>query len=87
MRAHINEVLIDQIPSLVNLQRFLEHLAISEPPAYKSSVILEQVPEIYDGMIAKYKGKWKEIVKTQAKNVLDPSDAQVKENAKRFVSI
>jgi hypothetical protein len=83
IRPHINDVIIDQIPNLAALQRFLEHLAISEPPGYKSDLVIEQVPEIYDGLIAKYKGKWKEIAKNQAKNVLDPSEKELQENAKR----
>lgn len=84
LRSHLNEVLIDQIPNLAHLQRFLEQLAISEPPAYKSDLIIEQVPEIYDNIIAKYKGKWKDLAKAQANTVLNPSDKEIKEKAKRF---
>lgn len=80
----MNEVLIDQIPNLAALQRFLEQLAVTEPPAYKSDLIIEQIPEIYDGIMSKYKGKWKEIAKTQAKTVLNPSDKEVQEQAKRL---
>ena len=39
----MNEVLLDQIPSLMDLQRYLEQLAIMEPPAIKKDIILEQV--------------------------------------------
>ena len=85
LRSHLNEVVIDQIPNLAALQRFLENLAISEPPAYKSDLIIEQVSEIYDNIVSKYKGKWKELARTQAKTVLDPNEKDVKENAKRFL--
>lgn len=79
----MNEVLIDQIPNLGALQRFLEQLAVTEPPAYKSELIIEQISEIYENIIAKYKGKWKELAKAQAKTVLNPSDAEIKDKAKR----
>ena len=39
----MNEVLLDQIPSLIDLQRYLEQLSIIEPPAMKKDIILEQV--------------------------------------------
>ena len=39
----MNEVLLDQIPSLIDLQRYLEQLSIMEPPAMKKDIILEQV--------------------------------------------
>ncbi len=81
----MNEVLIDQIPNLAALQRFLDQMSVSEPPPYKSDLIIEQVPEIYDNIISKFKGKWKELAKKQASSVLDPSDKELQEQAKRFL--
>ena len=43
LRGFMNEVLLDQIPSLIDLQRYLEQLSIMEPPAMKKDIILEQV--------------------------------------------
>lgn len=39
----MNEILLDQIPILVDLQRYLEHLAVVEPPLAKKDLVLEQV--------------------------------------------
>lgn len=39
----MTDVLIDQLPNLVELQRFLAHLAVTEPAAPKKELILEQV--------------------------------------------
>jgi hypothetical protein len=80
----MNEILIDQIPNLGHLQRFLEQLAISEPPAYKSELVIEQISEIYENIIKNYKGKWKELAKTQARTVLNPDDNEIIEKAKRL---
>ena len=36
-------MLLDQIPVLSDLQRFLEHLSVMEPPQAKQELIIEQV--------------------------------------------
>lgn len=84
LRSHLNEIIIDQIPNLGHLQRFLEQLAISEPPAYKSDLIIEPIAEIYERMVAAYKGKWKDLAKSQANTVLNPDDKEIQETAKRW---
>jgi hypothetical protein len=43
LRAHLNEVVLDQMPHLIQLQRFLEQLSFMEPPAVKKQLVLEQV--------------------------------------------
>ncbi len=45
LRAHLNEVVLDQMPHLVQLQRFLEQLSFMEPPTVKKQLVLEQVIE------------------------------------------
>lgn len=82
----MNEVIIDQIPNLVHLRRFLDELAFSEPPPYRKDLIIEQVPVIYEDIITKHKGKWKELAKTQANTVLNPDDKEILEKAKRYFS-
>jgi hypothetical protein len=39
----MNQLLLDQIPALASLQRYLEELAIMEPPAPKPELVLESV--------------------------------------------
>jgi hypothetical protein len=43
LRGYLNEILLDQIPNLVDLQRYLEHLAVVDPPIAKKDLVLEQV--------------------------------------------
>ena len=47
LRAFLTEPMLDQIPMLGDLQRYLEHLSMMEPPAPKREVILEQVGTRY----------------------------------------
>ena len=37
------EQYLDQIPNLADLQRYLEHLALMDPPMPKGELVLEQV--------------------------------------------
>ncbi|KFP52534.1 Zinc finger MYND domain-containing protein 10, partial [Cathartes aura] len=43
LRAFLTDVLVDQLPNLVEMQRFLSHLAVTEPAPPKKDLILEQV--------------------------------------------
>lgn len=83
LRSFLNEIVIDQIPNLSALQRYLEQLSIAQLPAYKPELIIEQVPEIYDKLVITYKNKWKDIAKMQAKTVLNPSETEIRNQAKR----
>lgn len=48
LRGYLNEILLDQIPNLIDLQRYLEHLAVVEPPMAKKDLVLEQVSVIFE---------------------------------------
>ena len=84
LRAHITEVLIDQIPSLAALLRFLEQLAVTAPPAYKMDLLIEQISQVYENMVAKYRGQWRAIAAAQMDELLNQSDKETKELAKRW---
>ncbi|KFZ53157.1 Zinc finger MYND domain-containing protein 10, partial [Antrostomus carolinensis] len=43
LRAFLTDVLIDQLPNLVEMQRFLSYLAVTEPAPPKKDLVLEQV--------------------------------------------
>ncbi|NXC22378.1 ZMY10 protein, partial [Corythaeola cristata] len=67
LRAFLTDVLIDQLPNLMELQRFLSHLAVTEPAPPKKDLVLEQVPFFWDHICKKNAGKWEAIAKHQAK--------------------
>ncbi len=48
LRGYLNEILLDQIPNLIDLQRYLEHLAVVEPPIAKKDFVLEQVSRKFE---------------------------------------
>ncbi|XP_075688072.1 zinc finger MYND domain-containing protein 10 [Rhinoderma darwinii] len=84
LRSHLTEVLIDQLPNLAELQRFLSHLSVSEPAAPKKELIIEQVPEVWDSIIRENSGKWKAIAKHQVKHSFSPSDDDLRHQAQRW---
>jgi len=86
LRSFLTAVLIDQLPVLGEMQRYLEHLAIMEPPRRNTKdVLIEQVPEIYDNLMAGGKGKWKQIASDQLQNYLNLGEADLRKQAKRWM--
>jgi len=83
LRAHLNEVVLDQMPHLIQLQRFLEQLSFMEPPTVKKQLVLEQVAELYDRIVRKYQNQWRSIAEKQAKTVLSPTETEARQQAAR----
>ena len=85
LRTHLTESVLDQLPVLVEFRRFIEHLSFTTadvaPP--KSEIVIEQVPEIYDKIVAKYEKKWRKLAQDQLSKFFDPSDPNV---ARRMAS-
>ncbi|XP_019402998.1 PREDICTED: zinc finger MYND domain-containing protein 10 isoform X1 [Crocodylus porosus] len=84
LRTFLTDVLIDQLPNLVEMQRFLSHLAVTEPVPPKKDLILEQVPIIWDRIIKENSGKWQAIAKHQVKHMFSPSEEELKQQACRW---
>ncbi|XP_078399918.1 zinc finger MYND domain-containing protein 10 isoform X2 [Cetorhinus maximus] len=85
LQSFLTEVVIDQLPNLVELQRFLGHLAMTDPPPPKKDLILEQVPDIWDRIIRENSNKWKAIAKHQVKTAFNPSEQDLREQAHRLI--
>nr|XP_020453738.1 zinc finger MYND domain-containing protein 10 [Monopterus albus] len=84
LRGFLTEVLVDQLPNLVELQRFLAHLAVTDPPPPKKELILEQIPEIWSCIVSENSGKWKAIAKYQVKETFNPSEDDLRLQAQRL---
>lgn len=55
LRRYFNDVLIDQLPMLIDLRRLVEELGVVDPPAPSSNslAIVEQMPEIRNNIVDK----------------------------------
>ncbi|KAM4654112.1 zinc finger MYND domain-containing protein 10 isoform 2-T2 [Amazona ochrocephala] len=84
LRVFLTDVLVDQLPNLVEMQRFLSHLAVTEPAPPKKDLVLEQVPFIWYHILKKNTGKWKAIAKHQVKHVFSPTEEELKLQARRW---
>ncbi|NXG37025.1 ZMY10 protein, partial [Dromaius novaehollandiae] len=84
LRVFLTDVLLDQLPNLVEMQRFLSHLAVTEPAPPKKDLILEQVPVIWDHVLKKNAGKWEAIAKHQVKRMFSPTEEELKLQARRW---
>jgi len=86
LRRYLNDLLLDQLPHLVELQRFLEYLAVMEPPNHKQDLIIEQVPIIYSSIMSEYKNEWQAIGEYQLKEYFTMNAKQMQEQAKRLAA-
>lgn len=84
LRSYMTEVLVDQMPILQEMQRYLEYLAHMEPPAIKKDLILEQVPQIRECILKKTSGKWRKIAAKQAASYFSLSEETIQTQAKRW---
>ncbi|XP_006631200.2 zinc finger MYND domain-containing protein 10 [Lepisosteus oculatus] len=84
LRGFLTEVLIDQLPNLAELQRFLSQLAITDPAPPKKDLILEQIPEMWNNIMKENSGKWKAIAKYQVKQAFSPSEEDLRQQAHRL---
>lgn len=87
LRSHLSEVLLDQIPSLCDLQRYLSNLSMMEPPPAQTGIVLEQVPEIRERLLRENNGKWKAIAKHQVKTFFNASAQSMRDQAKMFADM
>ncbi|XP_034724715.1 zinc finger MYND domain-containing protein 10 [Etheostoma cragini] len=84
LRSFLTEVLIDQLPNLVELQRYLAHLAVTDPAPPKKELILEQIPEMWNHIVRENSGRWKAIAKYQVKETFSPSETKLRQQAQRL---
>ncbi|XP_038004719.1 zinc finger MYND domain-containing protein 10 isoform X2 [Motacilla alba alba] len=84
LRAFLTDVLIDQLPNLVEMQRFLSYLAVTDPAPPKKDLILEQVPVVWDRILKKNSGKWEAIAKHQVQHAFSPTEEELKLQARRW---
>ncbi|XP_031702332.1 zinc finger MYND domain-containing protein 10 [Anarrhichthys ocellatus] len=87
LRGFMTEVLIDQLPNLAELQRYLAHLTVTDPAPPKKELILEQIPEIWNHIVRENSGKWKAIAKYQVKETFSPSESELKLLAERLYQV
>ncbi|XP_035230351.1 zinc finger MYND domain-containing protein 10-like isoform X2 [Stegodyphus dumicola] len=84
LRSRINEHYIDQMPILNELLRFLEHLSLFDAPLPKTSIVIEQVPEIRESIFQKNKRKWEDIAVKQIEEYFSLSETDLRELCKKL---
>ncbi|XP_064451689.1 zinc finger MYND domain-containing protein 10 isoform X2 [Mirounga angustirostris] len=84
LRAFLTDTLLDQLPSLADLQGFLAHLALTETQPPKKDLVLEQIPEIWERLERDNRGKWQAIAKHQLRHIFSPSEQDLRLQARRW---
>jgi len=86
LRKYLNEALLDQLPILVHMQKYLHELSIMETIHAKKDLILEQVPEIRYRIEQSCGGNWLQIAEFQFREYFNPSSKQMQEQAQRLAA-
>ena len=78
VRKYLNEIMLDQLPILADIQRYMDELAITEVPEPQSSVnnvfLFQQVAVTREKVI---KGKdWKQIASCQLESIFTMNDKE-----------
>ncbi|KAL0978711.1 hypothetical protein UPYG_G00174190 [Umbra pygmaea] len=84
LRVFLTEVLIDQLPNLLELQRFLSHLSMTDSTPPKKYLIVEQIPAMWNNIMQANTGKWKAIAKYQVKEAFNSSEKDLRQQAIRL---
>lgn len=84
LRPYLTEILIDQIPALIELQYYLDQLAVLDTPAIKKELIMEQVPDTRERIIKTYEGHWTNIAQNQSQSFFSASSSHYKSWACRL---
>jgi len=86
LRSHFNPQIVDQLPVLVDLQRYLEELSLMNAPSSRAPLILEQIPQFYNDVEMNCKGKYEDIAQKHYKRLFCMSKDKLKQQAQRFAA-
>ena len=71
-----------------DLQLYIEHLAVADmpSPSVAQNLVIEQIPELREGLLRKYKGRYENIAKEQLQDFFSMSGGALKDAADRLAS-
>lgn len=86
LKRHFNELMFDQIPVLKDLARVTDEVILgasyNKEEVMKSSLIIEQIPEIFDSLASRPEEAYNRIAQKQAKDYFDPVDGEAIKSTK-----
>lgn len=87
LRAFLTQVLLDQMPALEALQRFIEYLAVMEAPPYRKDLVIEQIPEYRERLLSEYEQRWRNLAEAfVARQTEGGADAEMRRYAANWVA-
>ena len=86
IRSHFHPRVLDALPALLDLQRYLEELSLLSTPTSRPPLILEQVPQFYTELEGKCQGKWADIAAKHYSEIFCMSKERLKKQADAFAA-
>ena len=68
-RRYLNDVLIDQLPILESVQRYMDELSLMQPPPpERSPLVLEQLPRVREALMSK-SNDWSALIRSSVQSL------------------
>ncbi|XP_023324487.1 zinc finger MYND domain-containing protein 10 isoform X2 [Eurytemora carolleeae] len=84
LQSRLQDYVLDQLPVLTHLQRWLAELNISPPPPAKPVLLIEVIPKLKEGLFEKYRGDWEKIACIQKSRFINREEEIMKKHALRM---
>ena len=65
LQGKLHDHLMDQLPMMAHLKKWLAQISIAKPPAAKPTLIMELIPQIKESVEKQFEGRWEELAEKQ----------------------
>merc|ERR1719295_371676 len=86
LQSRLHDNLLNQLPMLSHLKKWLAQLSISKPPPAKPTLIMELVPQIKQSIENCYQSRWEEVVDKQREIFLSNEGELMRQQADRMAA-
>ena len=84
LQGKLHDHLMDQLPMMSHLKRWLAQISIAKPPAAKPTLIMELIPQIKDSVEKEFDGRWEELASQQSVIFLGRETELMRKQAERI---
>jgi len=84
LQGRLHDNLVDQLPMLSHLKKWLAQISIAKPPPAKPTLIMEMMPQIKDSIEKQCEGRWGQIAEKQKNIFMGKEGELMKKQAERM---
>ena len=84
LQGKLHDHLMDQLPMMSHLKRWLAQISIAKPPAAKPTLIMELIPQIKESVEKQFERRWEELAEQQRDIFLGRETELMRRQAERI---